>query len=72
MGAALDKKQHKHYNIYKYNTQGKRRSAHSPKGGVAYVEIVIFAHQASARCKYDNYHYQKEITALLSSERLSP
>ena len=40
-----------------------RRSAHHPKGGVAYVEIVIFAHQASARCKYDNYHH-KEITAL--------
>ena len=59
----IDKFLPKHYNIYKYNTQGKRRSAHSPKGGVAYVEIVIFAHQASARCKYDNYHH-KEITAL--------
>ena len=59
----IDKFTHKHYNIYKYNTQGKRRSAHHPKGGVAYVEIVIFAHQASARCKYDNYHH-KEITAL--------
>ena len=59
----FDKLRQLRYNIFKYNTQGKRRSAHHPKGGVAYVEIVIFAHQASARCKYDNYHH-KEITAL--------
>ena len=52
----FDKLRQLRYNIFKYNTQGKRRSAHHPKGGVAYVEIVIFAHQASARCKYDNYH----------------
>ena len=64
----IDKFLPKHYNIYKYNTKGKRRSAHSPKGGVAYVEIISFAHQASARCKYDNYHH-KEITALLAPER---
>ena len=64
----IDKILHKHYNIYKYNTKGKRRSAHHPKGGVAYVEIISFAHQASARCKYDNYHH-KEITALLAPER---
>ena len=32
----IDKFLPKHYNIYKYNTKGKRRSAHSPKGGVKY------------------------------------
>ena len=32
----MDKNIHKHYNIYRYNTKGKRRSAHSPKGGVKY------------------------------------
>ena len=32
----IDKFTHKHYNIYRYNTKGKRRSAHHPKGGVKY------------------------------------
>lgn len=32
----IDKFLPKHYNIYKYNTKGKRRSAHHPKGGVKY------------------------------------
>ena len=32
----IDKFLPKHYNIHKYNTKGKRRSAHSPKGGVKY------------------------------------
>ena len=39
----IDKFLPKHYNIYKYNTKGKRRSAHSPKGGVKYVRIDYHA-----------------------------
>ena len=68
----IDKFLPKHYNIYKYNTKGKRRSAHSPKGGVKYVRIDYCAYScAEAGSKVDNYHIQTEITALLISGRLS-
>ena len=43
----IDKFLPKHYNIYKYNTQGKRRSAHHPKGGVKYVRIDYCAHSCA-------------------------
>ena len=43
----IDKFTHKHYNIYKYNTQGKWRSAHSPKGGVKYAGIDYCAHSCA-------------------------
>ena len=69
----IDKFLPKHYNIYKYNTKGKRRSAHHPKGGVKYVRIDYCAYScAEAGSKVDNYHIQTEITALLISGRLFP
>ena len=43
----IDKFLHKHYNIYKYNTKGKRRSAHHPKGGVKYAGIDYCAHSCA-------------------------
>ena len=43
----IDKILHKHYNIYKYNTKGKRRSAHHPKGGVKYAGIDYCAHSCA-------------------------
>ena len=43
----IDKFLPKHYNIYKYNTQGKRRSAHHPKGGVKYAGIDYCAHSCA-------------------------
>ena len=61
----MDKNIHKHYNIYKYNTKGKRRSAHSPKGGVAYGEIVCVYYRLVKRYKINNNHDKKKITALL-------
>ena len=45
----MDKFLHKQYNIYKYNTKGKRRSAHSPKGGVSYEEIVCISYRLVER-----------------------
>ena len=43
----IDKFLPKHYNIYKYNTKGKRRSAHHPKGGVKYAGIDYCAHSCA-------------------------
>ena len=60
----IDKFIHKHYNIYKYNTRGKRRSAHHPKGGVAYVEIAGSSFRPSGRDKVGDYHHTQKITAL--------
>ena len=65
----IDKFIHKHYNIYKYNTKGKRRSAHYPKGGVAYDEITGYSFRAFARGKIGDYHHKEKITALLQPER---
>ena len=63
---------HKHYNIYKYNTRGKRRSAHHPKGGVAYVEIAGSSFRPSGRDKVGDYHHTQKITALSEAVRLFP
>ena len=53
----IDKFIHKHYNIYRYNTKGKRRSAHHPKGGVKYVRMDYCAHSCvQAWNRVDNDH----------------
>ena len=62
----IDKFIHKHYNIYKYNTWGKRRSAHHPKGGVAYDEIAGYSFRAFTRGKIGDYHHKEKIAALLA------
>ena len=65
----FDKLRQLRYNIFKYNTQGKRRSAHHPKGGVAYDEITGYSFRAFARGKIGDYHHKEKITALLTPER---
>ena len=68
----IDKFLPKHYNIYKYNTKGKRRSAHHPKGGVAHVEVVRTSFCFFRRNQVHNNNDTQKITALLSSGRLFP
>lgn len=65
----IDKFLPKHYNIYKYNTKGKRRSAHSPKGGVAHVEVVRASFCFFRRNQVHNNNDTQKITALLAPER---
>ena len=65
----IDKFLPKHYNIYKYNTKGKRRSAHHPKGGVAHVEVVRASFCFFRRNQVHNNNDTKKITALLAPER---
>ena len=64
----IDKFIHKHYNIHKYNTKGKRRSAHSPKGGAAYDEIIGFHYCLVKRYKVGDNHHSQKITALLAQD----
>ena len=65
----FDKLRQLRYNIFKYNTQGKRRSAHHPKGGVAYDEIIGFHYCLVKRYKVGDNHHSQKITALLTPER---
>ena len=60
----IDKFLPKHYNIYKYNTKGKRRSAHHPKGGVAHVEVVRASFCFFRRNQVHNNNDTQKITAL--------